>query len=109
MPRTQDEISFKVTNTEFDLIQKIADRAMADQKKHRHPRDRRGRQDIVMDITAVHANGNRLRLADLLAADDFNFAHDVCGIENCLNRETLELENCFSPRFTQRQPAKQDA
>jgi hypothetical protein len=109
MAKTQGEISFKVSNTEFDLIQKIADRAMADQKKHRHPRDCRKRQDIVMDITAVHANGNPLRLADLLEADDFNFAHDVCGIENCLNRETAELENFFSPRFSQRTSAKQEA
>jgi hypothetical protein len=109
MPKTQDEISFTVTNTEFDLIQKIADRAMAMQKESRHPRDRRSRQDFVMDVTATHANGNPLRLADMLAADDFNFAHDVFGIERHLDRETAELRDFFSPRFSQRQPAKQEA
>ena len=58
-----------------------------------------------MDFTAVHANGNPLRLADLLAADDFNFAHDAFGIARHLNRTNGQLENCFLPRFTQKQAA----
>lgn len=55
--------------------------------------------DIDMDITATHCNGMPLRLADLLLADDFNFAHDLLGIRKHLNRTTGELENCFVPRF----------
>ena len=39
-----------------------------------------------------------LRLEDLLNADDFNFAHDVVGIVNNINRETLNF-NHFLPRF----------
>ncbi len=39
-----------------------------------------------------------LRLEDLLNADDFNFAHDVVGIVNNINRKTLEF-NHFLPRF----------
>jgi hypothetical protein len=99
-------ISFKVTNSDFDLIQKIAARADALQRQHRSPRDQREKTQFAMDVTAVHANGNPLRLADLLEADNFNFAHDVFGIERHLNRETGKLEDFFSPRFSRRQSAK---
>ncbi len=40
-----------------------------------------------------------LRLADLLAADDFNFAHDVFGIMRHIDRRTGRLDNHFVPRF----------
>lgn len=61
--------------------------------------------DMRMDVLATHANGNPLRLADLLAADDFNFAHDMSGICNCLDRRTGKLTRNFSPRFSQRSAA----
>lgn len=56
------------------------------------------RRDIEMDLSAVHAK-TPLRLAELAAADDFNFAHDLGGIRANINRNTGELENCFMPRF----------
>lgn len=58
--------------------------------------------EAMMDINACHSNGNPLRLKDLLEADNFNFMHDVFGIRRHINRETGELENLFSPRFTSR-------
>lgn len=58
--------------------------------------------DVMMDIEACISNGCPLRLDDLLAAGDTDFAHDVFGIRRHLNRETGKLENCFSPRFSQR-------
>ena len=54
---------------------------------------------IVMDLTMTHENGCPLRLFDLLKADDFNFAHDIGGINRNLNHETYQLDNCFIPRF----------
>lgn len=54
----------------------------------------------MMDITAVHANGNPLKLAELLATDDFNFTHDVFGITRHIDRETGKLGGCFVPRFS---------
>lgn len=57
--------------------------------------------DMHMDLSAVHANGNPLRLEALLEADDFNFAHDMSGICNCLDRDTGKLTRGFSPRFSQ--------
>lgn len=55
-----------------------------------------------MNISACHASGNPLRLADLLAADDFNFAHDVFGIDRHICRDTGAMLNFFSPRFSAR-------
>lgn len=94
-----NEISFKATRDEFATIKKIVDRAWAIDWLRASYADR---QSIHMDVTAVHANGNPLRLNDLLAADDFNFAHDMSGICNCLDRETGKLTRNFSPRFSRR-------
>lgn len=54
--------------------------------------------EIMLDLAAVHFH-TPLRLEALLAADDFNFAHDMGGIAVNLNRNTGELMNCFLPRF----------
>jgi len=56
--------------------------------------------DADMDVTACHANGNKLDLAGLLAADDFNFSHDVFGIYRHIDRDTGKLGNCFRPRYS---------
>jgi len=40
-----------------------------------------------------------MRLADWLAADDFDFCHDWCGIQANMNRQTGRIENLFAPRF----------
>lgn len=91
------DISFKTTSEESELIDAIIDRA------EKLAQENNRKFDYVscrMDITAVHANGNPLLLLDLLSADDFNFAHDVFGIEDHLNRQTGILEDFFSPRFS---------
>lgn len=96
---TPNEISFHVRRDEMELIDRIASRALNLAVFHRIPHKK---HDFSMDITCVHANGNPLRLRELLEADEFNFAHDVFGIYRHLNRETGELENCFRPRFSSR-------
>lgn len=94
------EVSFTVSRNDGRLISEIADRAWAVFKKNKI----RGtdRMSLEMDVTAVHANGCPLRLFDLLEADDFNFAHDIFGIDRHLDRETGQLLNCFRPRFCER-------
>lgn len=59
--------------------------------------------DADMDITATHI-ANPLKLGELLAADNFNFSHDVFGIRRHLDRETGKLGDCFVPRFSVAQP-----
>lgn len=89
--------SFNVSKADAALIARIADRAFGLLKEFR-VRDITA-VDISMDITACHANGNPLRLSDLLDADDFNFTHDVFGINRHLDRETGVVSR-FRPRFS---------
>ena len=56
--------------------------------------------DAEMDITACHANGNPLKLKELLNADDANFGHDVFGIRRYIDRGTGQLLGLFVPRFS---------
>lgn len=53
---------------------------------------------LVMDLEVAHKECN-LRLDELLNADELNFAHDVVGIQNNLNRQTMKMENLFLPRY----------
>jgi hypothetical protein len=95
-------MTFKTNKRDLELIRAITERAMALAEQAGAPREK---ISIMMDISACHANGNRLRLDDLLTADDFNFAHDVFGIERHMDRETGKLTDCFSPRFSARTDA----
>ena len=82
----------KINATDRDLMDAIVKRA-SQWFPDRNPRD------ITLDLVVVHLKSCPLRLADMLAADDSNFIHDIVGIERHLNRRTFELEDCFLPRF----------
>lgn len=93
--------SFERTPVEAAIISKIADRAVAmNANNPNRANDNFGRMDVEMDLCAVHANGNPLRLEALLEADDFNFCHDIYGIRRHLDRDTGKLGDFFSPRFS---------
>jgi len=94
-------ISFEIDDTDREQIVAIAQRAAFMDRKI-NGRRAFGVIHHQMNITACHANGNPLRLSDLLEADDFNFAHDVFGIDRHLSHETGKLENFFRPRFSSR-------
>lgn len=85
--------SFECSREDSKLISAIVERTSRLQKGI-------DRLTVEMDLTACHANGNPLRLADLLKADDFNFKHDVFGIVCHIDRDTGHLTDCFSPRFS---------
>lgn len=85
-------MNFKASKQDYDLAFQIADRAETLLKVDR--------QSTVMDIIATHANGNKLKLADLATADDFTFTHDVMGIQRHIDRKTGKLTDCFSPRLS---------
>ena len=57
------------------------------------------RLTLLMDIESAD-NAFNLRLEDLLNADNFNFAHDVVGIVNNINRETKDF-GLFVPRYAE--------
>jgi hypothetical protein len=91
-------VSFDVSKKDADLIRRIAERRRAMLSPLPKPLT-----PIMMDLTACHANGCPLDLAGLLAADDSNFIHDVCGINAHLDRRTGKLCDCFLPRFAKRE------
>jgi hypothetical protein len=88
------EINWDVTEDDKELIDQILDRA----ETAGHLK-KRNRLNSEMDITACHQNGTPLRLAEWLHADDFNFLHDLHGIDSHMNRSTGRLVGCFVPRF----------
>lgn len=85
-------INWKTLATDFDIIACLAVRAGKKFNLDYHT--------VMMDLTAVHANGNPLRLKDMEAADITELAHDIYGIARHLDRDTGKLKDCFSPRFS---------
>jgi len=90
-------INWDVNEEEMALIHQIVDRGEALMKAQDLPAP--DRVDMLMDLTACHANGTPLRLEAMLNADDFNFAHDFFGIQNHIDRDTAAMTDCFLPRF----------
>lgn len=88
------KINWNSTPAEHAIIMKIAKRAVALFSAYELDL-----QSIQMDVSACHLNGTPLRLADLLAADDANFGHDIFGIQRSLDRTTGKLDPMFCPRF----------
>lgn len=87
---------------ELETIGKIADRAVSLYDQHNIKVER---INVLMDVMAVHKKIRPLRLDDLLAADDFNFIHDIAGINKHLDRDNYALMDHFSPRFSVRSAA----
>lgn len=58
------------------------------------------RMTLLMDLESAD-NVFNLRLEDMLKADDFNFAHDVVGIINNINRSEFPAKDfgLFVPRY----------
>jgi hypothetical protein len=101
MPTAKHPLTVKAT-AELETIGRIADRAVALYAQHDI---RVERLDTLLDVMAVHKRVQPLRLDDLLAADDFNFIHDITGINRHLDRENYALTDGFSPRFSKRSAA----
>ena len=81
-----------MTNKEYFLISDIAKKAA---KKGLLQFEL---MSLIIDLTIAHKQFN-LDLDRLLNAPDFDFAHDIVGIQNNINRETKVVENHFLPRY----------
>lgn len=86
-------------DADLSLIQQISYRAVGLYARHGI---RVEYQTIMIGMTSCHFGPQRLRLEALLVADDFNFMHDVGGINRHLDIATDTLTDCFSPRFSWR-------
>jgi len=78
------------------IITKIAKRAV-NWYKQNGEKVRFG--DVKMDLTVCHAC-NPLDLVAMLEGDDFNFMHDISGINKHLDHNTFKLTGSFLPRFS---------
>ena len=78
-------VSFKTSRDDMDIIGKIVKRA-------------NGGITLAMDLDACNSNGCPLDFGKLLAFDDFNFWHDIGGIQRFIDRNTGWIGGCFSPR-----------
>lgn len=78
----------------FMMYVKIAQRAEGMDLYHGE------RNTFLMDLESADLMFN-LRLEDLLNADDLNFAHDVVGITNNVNRSEFPAKDfgLFVPRY----------
>ena len=81
-----------VTKQEFETIVKICERA---ESLKIAPKER---ITLIMDLENTH-NSMGLNLSGLLEAGESDFAHDIVGIQNHMNRETKQLEDFFVPRY----------
>lgn len=98
-----DGVSFAVNPVDRTLIRSIVARAFRDASLKAaldfiDESEDDARQTLTMDITAVHANGHPINLAELLDADDVTFGHDLTGIQRHVDRRTGKLRKNFSPR-----------
>ncbi len=55
--------------------------------------------DLMMDLEYAN-DESPMDFDKFLAFNDGDFGHDICGIYANFNRETLKMDNCFSPRCT---------
>jgi hypothetical protein len=100
--KTKHFPDFTASRYESEIINQIANRAVA--VAISHGVKGHDKQSAYMDIEACHCNGMPLDLGKLLAADEFNFAHDIFGIRRHINRKTGEIEGCFVPRCALPEP-----
>jgi hypothetical protein len=56
-------------------------------------------QFIESELRIVHREICELRLTELMAADEGNFAHDIVGIHDHIDILDGSFRNGFSPRF----------
>jgi len=91
------KVSFAICKPDAGLIRKIVARALIWYNKEGE--EAPDRLTLEMDLIAAHLS-KPLRLAELFAADNFNFIHDVAGIHCHMDRRTGKLSNHFSPRFS---------
>lgn len=83
----------KLTDGEIAIIEAIANRAVRSGVVSKFRK-----MTLIMDIGATHLNSVKLDLKKFLAAPEFDFAHDIGGIQTHINRATGELEDFFLPR-----------
>ena len=84
-----------IARKEFQTMTVIADRALELYAECDHIPD--DKLTVMMDIEFAHID-TPLDLDKFLGFSNENFAHDMFGIRQHMNRKTKQLDNCFQPR-----------
>lgn len=92
-------IDWSISEEDYAEVAKATQRAEIMARKAKRPFDIK---ECEMDLTAVHLNDTALDLVRLNEFDDFNFAHDVFGIQRHIDRTNGKLTRCFMPRCARR-------
>ena len=86
-------VNFDATKEDAKLIRDVARRVF-----DMNPDTDYNYLDLVMDLEAVHSNGCPLDFQKLLDFPDFDFEHDIYGIQRHIDRTTGKLTDFFVPR-----------
>ena len=84
-----------MTKDDFELVSQIANRALKMYKQFPDIRD--DKIDVMLDVEKTH-DQIPLDFEKFLRFDDSNFAHDMFGIRQYMDRATATLGGCFLPR-----------
>lgn len=87
----------KISEEERDTIGAIVERA-----RREHPFLVPDALALELDLAACHYYGMPLDLAKLLAADAWDFVHDLGGIQLFIDRATGDLRGYFQPHCRRR-------
>lgn len=81
----------KLSKEQYETIYKICERAEALNASDT------GRMVLVLDLSNV-AQKYEIDLDELLNFPDYDFVHDISGIQKHFNRSSMVFENRFVPR-----------
>jgi len=93
-----DTVSFQVSPEIAFRIEQVLERLAKIRWSNGDAFTADDRQHHRMNLMACEANGCPMDWLKLRKADDFNFLHDVYGIDRHLCRQTGKLLNHFLPR-----------
>jgi hypothetical protein len=85
----------ELSGSDAALVERIASRAVRIYKSYGV---KTSKLSVMMDIHAAHQI-RPLRLEELAEASTADLMHDVAGINRHLDREAMQLTDCFIPRF----------
>lgn len=84
-------INWDINEVEIELVKKVTDRAVGELEIN-------DKICLQMDLVVTHLNGTTLDFEKLVNFDAMNFAHDIYGIMNNIDRTDGKLKNNFLPR-----------
>lgn len=93
-------VQFTSTKKEHKLIDEIVERAVKEKVliRRRPSKFNEDKMTLRMDLDAINSNGTKLDFDKLLNFPEFDFMHDITGIQKHIDRLTGELRNHFLPR-----------